>query len=1271
MKRLFIFGIVLLIFASFGFGLSTYDNIIEGYHLEGNFLGALEKYNGSNGDTTTNITGINGTDGRDMAGVTNDYFTTPADLGTEMALNDKSWAVSFWFKVDSMAADNGLFDFQDLDQVDIFARLTSTHLSSHVAGTYDSAIAFDDVTNWQHYVLTYNGNNFVVYLNGFLRTNTTETDPAPVSGTHYWGCYDGPSYCADIKFDELVIFNIPLNLIQVTELKNAGANWSIADTPPLPPTASLNISSPRPLNYTQFNTNVMNFNLTANSSQVSSLVSYYPFNDSNGYDEEGRNNGTINGVTFNATGGILGGAFEFNGNDSYMSLNNPESLNITGTEITISAWIKPNALFESGAIVDQEIYRSGSANYNILRLENSNGKAKFHTVGKNPAESTATSWNKNTWYHLVGVYNGSNSNLYVNGVLDVSVAGTGTITQTDNNIVYIGSFGLTNEFDGTIDEVSIWDKALNSTQIESLYNAGVGLGYIDSKTQADNLLTCDLYFNSTLNKSSSFFITGNDNIFVSFTQTIPDGNYNYYVQCNDGTTIENTTTNTFYVDSNPPYMTWTTPADNNQTKVNLNDSETFISNILLVDPNIYSYNYNITYLNGTLLYNYSNSTLTGLSSYTLNQTINMSNNVGGFYASAEVCDGHTKKEIKDKVVTMVNTELSFDDFKIIPVDKLKIKDYNSVKKKDRYNFIFKTNNKQKEISFYVESPNYIDILNGQTEYKGHLVTGKQWIDFELLGLENVEITRINDNKVQVDIKAFNNKDYWEFNSIGELNCLTETKEFYVFEEKVTYDNETLSYYTNQHNLTINYSAAYFSGYSMTAYLVYDGTSYNASQNAGSDIYTWVYDHTPPTITNDTSYNFYWNYTLDGTTYYQTDTLNQEVILPRLTNCSEGSKVISFILNDESLLNYLNADIDLDFTYWNQDGNVSQISTFGYTYENTYNATLCMYPTYAPLVANAYLINSVNTSYSHRYFLVNANLTGLATTPSSVDLYNFIDTTDKNTMEVNIVDQYYNPVSDIVVKLQRYYPSGIHQNTSISYAHSWKTTQVDKSDEFGQTIFHVSDSGDTDYYFILESNTSILKQTATLKLLCPDPTDCKVTFQIDTSVDNSIYSLFDSFTWSYDETTELVLVTWNDPTLLTSSIGVAVTQEKSDGQLIICEQTFTTSAGSYSCNTTGYSGTLRVSAYRTASPLVKFLDAFIDKLANTGLSSKLNGEGALWGALIFIGVVTASATSVIGVIIASILGLIVIFLTGITNVITLSFLVMSIIVGLIIAFKLQR
>src|SRR3989338_10023570 len=84
-------------------------------------------------------------------------------------------------------------------------------------------------------------------------------------------------------------------------------------------------------------------------------------------------------------------------------------------------------------------------------------------------ETDNTYLNANTWYHLVGVVNGSFVGLYKNGVLTANRSDfTGTLRGGTGNVI-IGSQTTSNFFNGTIDEFRIYNKSLSSEQIKSLY----------------------------------------------------------------------------------------------------------------------------------------------------------------------------------------------------------------------------------------------------------------------------------------------------------------------------------------------------------------------------------------------------------------------------------------------------------------------------------------------------------------------------------------------------------------------------------------------------------------------------------------------------------------------------------------------------------------------------------------------------------------------------------------------------------------------------------
>ncbi len=81
----------------------------------------------------------------------------------------------------------------------------------------------------------------------------------------------------------------------------------------------------------------------------------------------------------------------------------------------------------------------------------------------------------NQWNHIVGIYDGSKMQLYINGVFEAEIDKTGSINQTAEPLTF-GShkFYAYSDywFDGKIDNVGIWDRALSAAEAQALYNLG-------------------------------------------------------------------------------------------------------------------------------------------------------------------------------------------------------------------------------------------------------------------------------------------------------------------------------------------------------------------------------------------------------------------------------------------------------------------------------------------------------------------------------------------------------------------------------------------------------------------------------------------------------------------------------------------------------------------------------------------------------------------------------------------------------------------------------
>jgi hypothetical protein len=203
------------------------------------------------------------------------------------------------------------------------------------------------------------------------------------------------------------------------------------------------------------------------------LVAWYPFNG-NANDSSGHgHNGTIYGATLTADRfGNANSAYIFNGINNYIEVPYNLELNPTNA-ITISAWIKAYNLgwdSYSNYIVSTEqnspnngySLRGGAKSVTIMI----SGGGSWYT-----AQSTYGTVDTGAWYHLVGVYNGSGLLLYLDGSLSASTSYGGGITASTGPLLIGTSPGsFLRWFNGIIDDIRLFNRALSDSEIVALYN---------------------------------------------------------------------------------------------------------------------------------------------------------------------------------------------------------------------------------------------------------------------------------------------------------------------------------------------------------------------------------------------------------------------------------------------------------------------------------------------------------------------------------------------------------------------------------------------------------------------------------------------------------------------------------------------------------------------------------------------------------------------------------------------------------------------------------
>jgi len=184
------------------------------------------------------------------------------------------------------------------------------------------------------------------------------------------------------------------------------------------------------------------------------------------YDSSGQgNNGTNSGCLW-STATIKGaGAFDFDGTNDSINLSSISAL--TGENVTVSAWI--NWQGGSGSI-DTILSQSNNTHGYCLFVNNTNNTPSFRLNDTTAVSSIILT---NGWHHIVGTHNKTSSNLsiFVDGRLSGTVEKAGSGIDTN---CFVGFDNISSYFNGTIDEVSVWNRTLSNDEISRMYNRNNG-----------------------------------------------------------------------------------------------------------------------------------------------------------------------------------------------------------------------------------------------------------------------------------------------------------------------------------------------------------------------------------------------------------------------------------------------------------------------------------------------------------------------------------------------------------------------------------------------------------------------------------------------------------------------------------------------------------------------------------------------------------------------------------------------------------------------------
>lgn len=194
-------------------------------------------------------------------------------------------------------------------------------------------------------------------------------------------------------------------------------------------------------------------------------------------DSSGNNNhGTDTAVTYSLTNGKFNQGAGFNGSSSRADMGNAAALKITGPQ-TWMCWFKTLANANNTMYTILGMDKLSSRGRKIYLYNNTiywyeNSLTTNEQVGSSVAISTST------WYHVATTYDGSTITIYVNGK-PTSLPASGSSPNTTASFIIGadqtgGSDAVTNFLNGTIDEVSVWNRPLTASEIRKIYALQTG-----------------------------------------------------------------------------------------------------------------------------------------------------------------------------------------------------------------------------------------------------------------------------------------------------------------------------------------------------------------------------------------------------------------------------------------------------------------------------------------------------------------------------------------------------------------------------------------------------------------------------------------------------------------------------------------------------------------------------------------------------------------------------------------------------------------------------
>jgi len=234
---------------------------------------------------------------------------------------------------------------------------------------------------------------------------------------------------------------------------------------------------------------------------------------------------TINGgVTFGP--GKSGQAFQFHNNPAESVVVADSNQYLRATAVSIEAWINLNSIPATsntpGYAIADYATTGGSENYGLY-VDNSGGTPGlvfewFTASGFTDLLVPVPGLTLGVYHHVAATADGSQVNFYLDGALVGTKPMASPLTPTAGSLQIGAAAPFANAFDGRIDDLAVYNRALTAAEIQRIFNAGGGSK--DGSQTSSNILTGNLI--GTNAAGNAILANGADGVFInsSFNNTI-------------------------------------------------------------------------------------------------------------------------------------------------------------------------------------------------------------------------------------------------------------------------------------------------------------------------------------------------------------------------------------------------------------------------------------------------------------------------------------------------------------------------------------------------------------------------------------------------------------------------------------------------------------------------------------------------------------------------------------------------------------------------------